>query len=300
MWVPEKLSDNLTLAGNHYLNTFILHSKGEYALIEPGIASTAPLLLEQLQHLGIRKADVRYLFLTHAHADHINGAGWLKANLPGLEVLASVQTEGLLQKEKVQEAFDRDERAITRNLQALSAEPTAENFSCQYVGLVDRTIEPGEFVSLGDLSLEVLETPGHCLGGIGYWEPETGILFCSDYLGFMLSDGEAVPNVYVDYRRYQETFDKLSDKNAEILCPGHTGSFAGGQIPEAIESYRRALDRFAEEVLRATNRDEDMELLQDILHERYYHQEAKMFSEANMHFCVGLMMRRIKEGLAVT
>lgn len=55
---------------------------GRAAFVDVGVNDSVPLLLGALQELGLDKADVDYVFLTHVHLDHAGGAGQLMQHLP--------------------------------------------------------------------------------------------------------------------------------------------------------------------------------------------------------------------------
>src|SRR4030067_192880 len=54
----------------------IPHRQG-VVLIESGPGSTVPALVNSLNSLGYRPADVTDVLLTHIHLDHAGAAGWL-------------------------------------------------------------------------------------------------------------------------------------------------------------------------------------------------------------------------------
>ena len=85
-----------------------------------------------------------HILVTHHHYDHVEGIAALKATW-GAQVIAS--------------AHDRDR-----------------------VPGVDRTVEDGDVVRLGESDLVALALPGHTLGHIGWWAREAGAAFVGDTL----------------------------------------------------------------------------------------------------------------------
>src|ERR1700757_292396 len=55
---------------------------GRAAFVDVGTNSSVPYLLAALDELGIARAAVDYLLLTHVHLDHAGGAGALMQELP--------------------------------------------------------------------------------------------------------------------------------------------------------------------------------------------------------------------------
>ena len=57
-----------------YNTCFVLEEKGQYFLVDGGGGNT---LLRQLQRVGIDWRQLRTVFVTHKHIDHILGILWL-------------------------------------------------------------------------------------------------------------------------------------------------------------------------------------------------------------------------------
>ena len=60
---------------------------GRAAFVDTGVGSSVPLLLAALDQLGIPRANVDLILLTHIHLDHAGGAGLLAASLPAARVI---------------------------------------------------------------------------------------------------------------------------------------------------------------------------------------------------------------------
>jgi glyoxylase-like metal-dependent hydrolase (beta-lactamase superfamily II) len=60
----------------------IIEQDGHAAFVDTGTTHSVPYLLAALDELGIERAAVDYLFLTHVHLDHAGGAGALLQALP--------------------------------------------------------------------------------------------------------------------------------------------------------------------------------------------------------------------------
>jgi len=61
----------------------------DVVLVDAGYPRDAPLVLGSLVASGVRWSQVRAVFLTHAHADHLGGVPALLEALPGLPVLCA-------------------------------------------------------------------------------------------------------------------------------------------------------------------------------------------------------------------
>ena len=71
----DALMDSLGLAGGvpSTVSTFYVKTAGAGILFDTGLGATDSRLLSGLQTFGIAPADVKYVYLTHMHGDHIGG-----------------------------------------------------------------------------------------------------------------------------------------------------------------------------------------------------------------------------------
>lgn len=72
------------------MSTFLVETNGIQILFDTGLGAPDSRLLSGLASLGIQPADIRYLYLTHFHGDHIGGM--MKGDsvvFPNAEVYAS-------------------------------------------------------------------------------------------------------------------------------------------------------------------------------------------------------------------
>ena len=93
--VSDALIDSLSLQNGipASISTFLVETNGIRILFDTGIGAPDSRLLIGLKSLGIEPADIKYLYLTHFHGDHIGGM--MKGDsvvFPNAEIYAS-QTE---------------------------------------------------------------------------------------------------------------------------------------------------------------------------------------------------------------
>ena len=102
------------------------------AVVDPG--GDAPRILSQAKADGV---EVKMILLTHAHFDHTGGVAELCASLPGVPVYLHPADAALL---------------------------GSEVFPA--IGAATVPYEDGDTVQLGELTIQVLHTPGHTPGGV--------------------------------------------------------------------------------------------------------------------------------------
>ena len=299
MKYPQRLTKNVMLLGNHYFSIYLIRGRHSHTLIESGISSTAGQIISQIRSLDMDTSRIRNLLLTHAHADHITGAPALKRMMPWLKVKTGPVTERLLAKENVRQIFLRDDLDILRRLVKLGVVDSSGAHKISLEGLVNETIRPGQILDFSGNPLEVLDAPGHCKGGIALWQPENKILFCSDYLGFYLPPDRFVPNFYVDYDDFLETFEYLSELKPAWICPGHCGAYTGEDAMRFIDKSRAEVKWVYDYVAKNCQSPEKIEKAKEFLFYRYYVGEATMFSARNTRYCMELLIRRILSSKAI-
>lgn len=85
--VAQPMGDGLYLVDTDYVRpglaaSHLIVDDGRAAFVDTGPGPAAPKLLAALDEVGIDRADVDYLFLTHVHLDHAGGAGQMMRALP--------------------------------------------------------------------------------------------------------------------------------------------------------------------------------------------------------------------------
>jgi len=132
----------------------LIVDEGRAAFVDVGTNSSVPYLLGALDELGIARAAVDYLLLTHVHLDHAGGAGALLQELPSARAL--VHPRGV--------PHMIDPTKLIAGSKAVYGE---ESFRRMYGELVPipatrvRVVADGERVALGGRMLELIHTPGH-------------------------------------------------------------------------------------------------------------------------------------------
>ena len=173
--------------------------KGNCAFIDPGCATSYEMetLTRKVAEKGLRPVCI---MLTHGHFDHILGTSGLSKHFGGLPIYMHPADRFTLEKN---EYFCR-----------FFGTPMPEAFET-----VD--ICEGSVIEVGSLRFEVLETPGHTVGGVSYLERSEKMLFSGDTL-FAGAIGRT-DHPGGDYDRIMESiFTKLLHLEGDTrVIPGH-------------------------------------------------------------------------------
>ena len=113
-----------------------------------------------IQMLDILNANLKYIYLTHCHGDHIGGVSELQRKKGGKILIHRFDADGLT----------NPDISLTNYLGIdASFEP-------------DSRLNDGDFLHLGNLEFNVIHTPGHTKGGTSLYCEKEGFLISGDTL----------------------------------------------------------------------------------------------------------------------
>jgi hydroxyacylglutathione hydrolase len=126
-------------------------------------------------------------------------------------------------------------RALKDKYQCRVVAPSAE---AGKIPAVDETVREGDKVTVGKLSANVIETPGHTLGHIAYWFHADKLAFVGDTL-FSIGCGRVIEgNPEMMWRSLVKLRDLPND--TEIYC-GHEYTAANIRFARTVEPDNKAL-----------------------------------------------------------
>lgn len=175
MTIPEKVApgiyrvDALPIPGA--IAVVLVASSDGWTLIDTGASPGAERIVAALNALGAEPGDLKRVYLTHHHADHIAGLPGVRAWAPTVEVIAPEYEAAILGGER---APDRSANAFLRFLNRRQEVPVTP---------VDRVVREGDEVA----GLRVIATPGHTLGHTSLLSEEHGLLITGDAFGALFS-----------------------------------------------------------------------------------------------------------------
>jgi len=221
------------------INSYVIEDstrRGELTLIDTGVKSTAAFeaLRKAFKEYGYSLEQVRRILVTHAHMDHYGQALRLR-EISGATVYAS-ELEGERMKTHWSPSAQRDERILAAferwgvPPQVARSDAGMSDLSKQLQDPmdVDVVLGEGDRVEIGDWTLEVMDTPGHCEGHIVFYERDTRVLFSGDHLltdispvpllSFPKREGEPRPK---SLARFMQSLVKVEALDCEITFPSH-------------------------------------------------------------------------------
>lgn len=207
---PFRLIGNVYDVGSVGLTALLITTPQGHVLVDAGMPGFAPQVAKNIEALGFRPHDVRWILNSHAHFDHAGGFAELK-RLTGAKLAATAGDRDLLERG----VYPGDEG------NAFLRFPPVH---------VDRVLADGDTVKIGPLVLTAHLTPGHTPGDTTWTFPvaEGGRRLEVVYYGSTsvaanrLVSRPTYPGIVDDYRR---TFVRLAGLHADVFLAPHAEQF---------------------------------------------------------------------------
>ncbi len=246
-WAEDELDGNVQGA------VYLIENGGEALLFDTGNRvpgtdiSMGPTIIEKVE---AGDSEVKTIFISHFHYDHTGNAKELKERW-GAEVLAHPVDRPIIEDPLIVTRSENVERFGLTPEELLADFNLAEGES---LGLsdpaviekywnfpveVDREVDQGDRIKVGELDLEVIHLPGHSPGQIGIFNEETRSLYCADICHF---PSPLVPYPIGNAQDHIDTIEKCKALKPHYLWEGH---YLSVYDPPAVQ---RRLDH----LLRAT------------------------------------------------
>ena len=130
------------VTGPIQVNTYVVYDEESRKafIVDPG--GYDKRISDKIKELGL---DLQYIILTHGHGDHIGGVEGMRRDFPGIQVVANVNEDMLL------DAAKNDSMSL---------------FGKSIVVNVDKWVDDFDTIKVGNMELLFLYTPGHTKGGM--------------------------------------------------------------------------------------------------------------------------------------
>ncbi|WP_400163560.1 MBL fold metallo-hydrolase [Brevibacillus sp. TJ4] len=235
-----------------YMYSYLVKGKEGWDMIDVGLRYPAAheAWLAAFASLRIEPQDVRAIYITHFHPDHVGLAGWMQ-QLTGAPVLISPVDMQMVTNVWGPESY---EAALIGQMCRTNGVPEALTSEIvSNMNQLNKSVLPlplmtpltDEEVVLGDEQWRVIATPGHSDGHLCFYQPQKRLLICADHIMEKITPNISLwpgcrPNPLDDYL---ESLKSMSELEVDVALPGHGDLIAdyGGRIRAIIAHHDERL-----------------------------------------------------------
>jgi glyoxylase-like metal-dependent hydrolase (beta-lactamase superfamily II) len=261
---------------------YLIRGQGENILIDSGnwtlpehAAGMGDFLVSLLDK---EKNELKYLFITHFHYDHVGNAQMIKDRY-GAQVVCHPLDRPVIEDPMIvtrRENIERFGLTPEEMLRDFNLAP-GESFGLSDPSIVakywNRPVEvdllanDGDILEVGGLRLEVVHLPGHCPGHIGIWNPHTGTLYPGDVMHYPTPLG---PYPIGDAKAHWRSIERCLSFKPQLLLEGHgLSAYSEGSSRRRLvhmQMQQRGTHERVHEVLRREARPRTIsELLPEVM-----------------------------------
>jgi hydroxyacylglutathione hydrolase len=193
----SKVSDNFYILNHRFVSSYLIKTGDSLIAFDAG--QNTKQVLSEMAKLNLDPAKVQAVFFTHSDPDHTGGI----------------------------KTFPNAKPYFSKAEVAMFDHSTARFFGMVYAKpprFVYETVEDGQELFVGDVTVKCVSTPGHTSGSMSFLV-NGAILIVGDELN--LKKGKAVLDmkfIGIDNNKRLESIHKLAKlSGVKLICPAHSG-----------------------------------------------------------------------------
>jgi glyoxylase-like metal-dependent hydrolase (beta-lactamase superfamily II) len=192
-------------------NVYLVVNQKDLFVVDTGTKGQADKIVDYIEKLGSKPADVSTIILTHYHMDHAGSAKDLQ-ELTGAKVAAGAVDAKVISG---QEPYPKPKNLLMRAASFMKPAP------------VNVDIPLKDCDAIGDLT--VILTPGHTEGSIMLIDKNRKVLICGDTLRLDKGKVATGPEHFTwDKAKQTESIKRVAAMDFDALLPGHGEVLATG------------------------------------------------------------------------
>lgn len=209
---------------HRYDATAYLINCGEFAvLIDCGTPEGFDKLQENIKRCGVEPKNIKYIFGTHGHYDHV-GAAYLFKEKYGTKVF--------LHEADVKRVEEGD------NIKTTAGLLYGRNFT---PFKVDNILKGQENFKFGNIDMEVIHTPGHTPGGVCY------VLSILDLKVLIAGDtmyGGFSTKIDSDEEAWKRSLNTLCEGKFDLMVIGHSNPTLLADVEDRLKDARESFANY--------------------------------------------------------
>ncbi len=196
-------------------HTYVIGEPGsnDLSIVDVGLTGKGNYKIKSIQKEGIDLSAIKRIIMTHTHLDHIGCIAEIKSQIPQAELWVHGLEGVLLEKGDDRAVYGMD---MFKSMCLMQYALKPDSFKMT----VDRKLEGGETLEIGNMVWEVIHIPGHSMGGIALYSPSYEILIPGDVVYADHAVGR-FDLFGADANTLKSSLTRLAELKIDILLPGH-------------------------------------------------------------------------------
>jgi len=221
---PGVVTDRILLLGRKASCVYLLKGKSECALLGGGTAYIVPDMIRQLKDFNIDEKKINRIVILHSHFDHCGTVPFFKRRWPWVRIAASARAKELLARPGVVQSISSLNQLL---LAEHGLEKLAKDMGIEFDGIhVDDVVKGNDVLACGDLSMEMIDVPGHSSCSIAVYVPQEKAMFASDAGGIPFGD-QIFTAANSNFDTYQESLQRMAGYEIGVHLAEHYGARTG-------------------------------------------------------------------------
>ncbi len=226
---PERIGPGVyrvdAIGLSNSISVLLVEGDDGWTLVDSGLGSSAGRIRDALISLGGAPEDLKRVYLTHHHPDHIGGLPGVREWAPGAELISSKGEAEIISGRRPKDPASNPVFASLFRNQKLPVVP------------IDTTVGEGDTVA----GFRVIATPGHTRYHTSLLRDEDGLLFTGDAFGAMARKIRVggIKALCVDPREARRSAEGLLGEDFDTVVMTHGRPLIAGARRQLGESVAR-------------------------------------------------------------
>jgi glyoxylase-like metal-dependent hydrolase (beta-lactamase superfamily II) len=201
---PQVIEMNYQAGQRLGCNVYLIFGGSEWILIDVGFDDTVEEIVEMIRQLDFPLSQCKAVIATHADVDHIQGLAKMKQMLRAPVLGHPLAAEPLATGDKIKTFAEVEAQNIHMDMPPVK---------------LDRLIDDGDVLEIGELKLEVWHTPGHTDSQLSFRMGK--LLFSGDNIYRDGCVGAIDAHHGSDLSAFLKSLRRIRESDVEWLLPSH-------------------------------------------------------------------------------
>ncbi|MDY6965927.1 MAG: MBL fold metallo-hydrolase [Halobacteriota archaeon] len=227
---------------NPWCTTLVIADES-IAVIDPGCRKD--VLENGLSLLGLKVKDVELVINTHYHQDHTSSSWYIREKSNCQVIMPEQEGKILEDMDAIKRRFfciKPPETTYFKATMSVMDRPTGFK-ECK----VDDVYKDGDVISLGEVKLEAIHTPGHTDGHTCFMDRDSGMIYTADI--DLTNMGPVCIDLTADVSQFIDSTFKIMRLKPKVVVSGHLPVPVTEKIEDKFKSYLSVLSERERKIL---------------------------------------------------